>query len=108
MSDPGEPPGPLDLSPGDGGERGPPISVAEGRTVGGPPPSPKTCPSHESWPCLCDREVKVPATACLGRVLPDQSRIPGSPVEIAHVLKIGNYFGICISKSKWQVEKKAT
>jgi len=37
-----------------------------------------------------------------------KDRIPGNPVEIADVLEIGNYFSICIGKSKWQVEKKAT
>jgi len=50
MSDPGEPPGPLDLSPGDGGERGPLISVTEGQTVGGPPPRPIHAPRTKVGP----------------------------------------------------------
>jgi len=35
-------------------------------------------------------------------------RIPGNPVEIADVVEIGKYFDICIGKTKWHVEKKAT
>jgi len=166
MADPGEPIGPLDLSPGDGGERRPPISVGEGQTVGGPPPPPpKRAPRTKAGPASVTGRSKSrprrasaessssdegesngskvggagvkpgpswtepPQVESTGEVAPEdyneggpslhrrrldftegrpKDRIPGNPVEIADVVEIGKYFDICIGKSKWQVEKKAT